>query len=102
MSPSAAQQLTLPKRRGGWNPHLPDHSSPRFPSRGLDQFGPAKVDHSLAAPSMFTESPAARPLEPRFPWPGSGGRVSLAGRRTMSTAIKLREVAYPALFAAAA
>ncbi len=29
-------------------------------------------------------------------------RVSLAGRRTMSTAIKLREVAYPALFAAAA
>jgi hypothetical protein len=29
-------------------------------------------------------------------------RVSVAGRRTMSTAIKLREVAYPALFAAAA
>ena len=29
-------------------------------------------------------------------------RVSLAGRRTMSTAIKLREVAYPSLFAAAA
>jgi hypothetical protein len=29
-------------------------------------------------------------------------RVSLAGRRTMSTAIKLREVAYPALFAATA
>ena len=29
-------------------------------------------------------------------------RVSLAGRRTMSTAIKLREVAYPNLFAAAA
>ena len=29
-------------------------------------------------------------------------RVSLAGRRTMSTAIKFREVAYPALFAAAA
>jgi hypothetical protein len=29
-------------------------------------------------------------------------RVSMAGRRTMSTAIKLREVAYPALFAAAA
>ena len=29
-------------------------------------------------------------------------RVSLAGRRTMSTAIKLREVAYPALFATAA
>ena len=29
-------------------------------------------------------------------------RVSLAGRRTMSTAIKLREVAYPALFASAA
>jgi hypothetical protein len=29
-------------------------------------------------------------------------RVSLAGRRTMTTAIKLREVAYPSLFAAAA
>ena len=29
-------------------------------------------------------------------------RVSLAGRRTMTTAIKLREVAYPRLFAAAA
>jgi hypothetical protein len=29
-------------------------------------------------------------------------RVSLAGRRTMSTAIKLREVAYPSLFATAA
>ena len=29
-------------------------------------------------------------------------RVSLAGRRTMTTAIKLREVAYPNLFAAAA
>ena len=29
-------------------------------------------------------------------------RVSLAGRRTMTTAIKLREVAYPDLFAAAA
>lgn len=29
-------------------------------------------------------------------------RVSLAGRRTMSTAIKLRDVAYPALFAATA
>lgn len=29
-------------------------------------------------------------------------RFSLAGRRTMSTAIKLREVAYPALFAVAA
>jgi hypothetical protein len=29
-------------------------------------------------------------------------RVSLASRRTMSTAIKLREVAYPALFAATA
>ena len=29
-------------------------------------------------------------------------RVSLAGRRTMSTAIKLREVAYHSLFAAAA
>ena len=28
--------------------------------------------------------------------------VSLAGRRTMTTAIKLREVAYPSLFAAAA
>ena len=28
--------------------------------------------------------------------------VSLTGRRTMSTAIKLREVAYPALFAATA
>jgi DNA-binding IclR family transcriptional regulator len=28
-------------------------------------------------------------------------RVSLAGRRTMTTAIKLREVAYPSLFAAA-
>ena len=27
---------------------------------------------------------------------------SLAGRRTMTTAIKLREVAYPSLFAAAA
>jgi hypothetical protein len=44
---------------------------------------------------------AARGLVARIPrsrrW-----RVSLAGRRTMSTAIKLREVAYPALFAAAA
>jgi hypothetical protein len=29
-------------------------------------------------------------------------RVSLDGRRTMATAIKLREVAYPSLFAAAA
>jgi hypothetical protein len=29
-------------------------------------------------------------------------RVSLAGRRTMTTAIKLRDVAYPSLFAAAA
>jgi len=29
-------------------------------------------------------------------------RVSLSGRRTMTTAIKLREVAYPSLFAAAA
>ena len=29
-------------------------------------------------------------------------RVSLAGRRTMSTVIKLREVAYPSLFATAA
>ena len=29
-------------------------------------------------------------------------RVSIAGRRTMTTAIKLREVAYPSLFAAAA
>ena len=29
-------------------------------------------------------------------------RVSLAGRRTKATAIKLREVAYPSLFAAAA
>jgi hypothetical protein len=29
-------------------------------------------------------------------------RVSLAGRRTMAAAIKLREVAYPSLFAAAA
>ena len=29
-------------------------------------------------------------------------RVSLPGRRTMATAIKLREVAYPSLFAAAA
>lgn len=29
-------------------------------------------------------------------------RISLAGRRTISTAIKLREVAYPNLFAAAA
>jgi hypothetical protein len=29
-------------------------------------------------------------------------RVSLAGRRAMTTAIKLREVAYPSLFAAAA
>jgi DNA-binding IclR family transcriptional regulator len=29
-------------------------------------------------------------------------RVSLAGRHTMTTAIKLREVAYPSLFAAAA
>jgi hypothetical protein len=29
-------------------------------------------------------------------------RVPLAGRRTMTTAIKLREVAYPSLFAAAA
>jgi hypothetical protein len=28
--------------------------------------------------------------------------VSLAGRRTMTTAIKLRELAYPSLFAAAA
>jgi hypothetical protein len=29
-------------------------------------------------------------------------RVSLAGRRTIACAIKLREVAYPSLFAAAA
>ena len=29
-------------------------------------------------------------------------RVSLPGRRTMTTAIKLREVAYPSLFASAA
>jgi hypothetical protein len=29
-------------------------------------------------------------------------RVSLDGRRTMATAIKLRKVAYPSLFAAAA
>jgi hypothetical protein len=29
-------------------------------------------------------------------------RVSLAGRRTLSTAIKLRAIAYPALFAATA
>ena len=53
--------------------------------------GPEFTDTRLHAHGLIAKIPRSRR------W-----RVSLAGRRTMSTAIKLREVAYPSLFAAAA
>jgi len=56
----------------------------------------------MRSPRMPT-SPQTAPGPGTRPDPdGSSWRVSLAGRRPMTTAIKLREVAYPSLFAAAA
>ena len=59
------------------------------------------VRRGRARLSLPRANEAARGLIAKIPrsrrW-----RVSLSGRRTMTSAIKLREVAYPSLFAIAA
>ena len=48
--PLSSSQYRTPAESGS---HTLDHSSPPFPSRGVGQLGPARVDHSQAAPSTY-------------------------------------------------
>ena len=90
-APAARALSTTPRPTEGLRQKLARTSYPLAPNEDMQPSQVTRLFRRLHAHGLIAKIPRSRR------W-----RVSLAAPRTMSTAIKLREVAYPALFAATA